>query len=94
MFGIGLSWMEPPAGAAACRTQLPACPMANGQRCFVRRHSKGTWLPRSRQHAGAELARKPFPWVCFVGQLLKGSDAVSRIHGDITMFSALNHRFP
>lgn len=94
MFGIRLSWTEPPAGAAACGTQLPACPTANGQCCFVHRHSEGTWLPCSRQHAGAELVRKPFPWLCFIGRLCKGLDAVAKIHSDITMFSALNHRFP
>lgn len=43
---------------------------------------------------GTELAHKPFPWVRFVGRLCKGFDVVARIHSDIMMFSALNHRFP
>lgn len=107
MFGICLSWFGASrgcclrraacGGAAACGTQHPACPQPTGNVIFCSGLAKGSGCPGTRQRvnaAGTELARKPFPWVCFVGRLYTGFDAIARIHSDVTMFSALNHRFP
>lgn len=71
---------------------VPGCPqrpasrllLATGQPCFLLQHGEGK----------ETAARKPLPWVCFVGWSCAGFDAIAGIHSDITMFSTLNHRFP